>query len=95
MFKCLKLQGELAFFVLTDLRSTLALDPLTLVLQLLPEGSVLADGGLEGVPRGRGFFSARFLWDATLLFSLKVRDILSWASRSDRSTCCPLLIMSR
>ncbi|TNN39664.1 hypothetical protein EYF80_050167 [Liparis tanakae] len=77
------------------LRSTRPLAPVTLVLLLEPEGSVPADGGLEGVRMGRGFFSARFFWDATLLFSLKVDDLLSPASSQLRSTRRPLLMMSR
>lgn len=86
---------QFTFFVLTDLRSTLPLGPATLVLLLLPEGRVLADGGLDGVLRAAGFFSARFFWDATLLFSLKLNDLLSWESPPLKSMCCPLFIRSR
>lgn len=82
--------------MLIDLRSTLPLGPVTLVLLLLPEGKALVDGMLEGVLRDAGFFSARFFGDATLLFSLKVGELLSRAPLMLlTSTCCPLLIRSR
>lgn len=86
---------QCTFFVLTDLRSPLPLGPVTLVLLLLPEGRVLVVGGLQGVLSGASFFSARFFWDATLLFSLKVNDLLSWVLPLFKSMCCPPLIRSR
>lgn len=86
---------QFTFFVLRDLRSTLPLGPVILVLLLLREGRVLVDGVLKGVLKGAGFFSARFFCDATLLFSLKLNDLLSGASPIPNSIGCPLLIRSR
>lgn len=83
------------FLVLTDLRTALPLGPVSLALLLLRQGSVLLGWGAHGVPRGAGLFSASFLWEATLLFSLKLSAFLSRSSAELKSTCCPFLIRSR
>lgn len=77
-------------FFLRDLCRILPLGPVL----LLPEGSGLGDGGL-GLQRGWGFFSARFFWDATLLFSLRVNTLLSLVPPWMKSILCPLLMQSR
>lgn len=81
--------------VLTDLRSCLPLGPVIRALLLLREGRVLLGEGLEEAPSGAGFFSVRFFCDATLLFSLKLNDLLSCALPLPKLLYCPLLIRSR
>lgn len=85
----------ITFLVLIDFRKTLPLGPVILVLQLLPEGRALVGERLERVPVGKGLSSARFFWEATLLFPLKVNDVLSGVSPFPRSRYCPDLIRSR
>lgn len=83
--------------MLTDFLNTLPLGPVILVLQLLPEGRALLGEGLDRAVLEKGLSSARFLWEATLLFSLKVNDFLSGESPPPppRSTPRPDLIRSR
>lgn len=81
--------------MLIDFLNTLPLGPVILELQLLPEGRALVGEGFDRAPLEKGLSSARFLWEATLLFSLKLNDFLSGASLSSRSTRWPDLIRSR